>query len=241
MPTVNTNHAHRWEAVGASWERSNLRARAGLQVVRKNPVAVEHHVNFTAHVLLAKVAVVAINNCTSSLEAVDVVHGIADWRGEARRVAGAVEDRSAEGLVPAPDVIHAGRDGNLATSVDVSLELSSGCWRSCDLCGVVEHYDCLEALWNEVELAVNGCTVERLLRNRSEVRRVRDWLKQSGRNQVAELIVWSNEEVWSAAGGSLCLELREDIAERHLNGDDLDLREFLLELGELCSEGGAFS
>jgi len=156
-------------------------------------------------------------------------------------VAGAVEDRGAEGLVPAPDVIHAGRNGNLAAVVDVILELSSGCWWSCDLCRVVEHYDCLEALWNEVELAADGCTIECLLRNRSKVRRVRDWLKQTGRNQVAKLIVRRNEEVWSAAGGSLCLELREDIAERHLNGDDLDLREFLLELGELCSEGGAFS
>ena len=138
-------------------------------------------------------------------------------------------------------MIHAGRNGNIATVVDVILELSSGCWRSCDLCRVVVHDDCLEALWNEVERAADGCTVECLLRNRSQVRHVRDWLEQTGRNQVAKLIVRSNEEVWSAAGGSLCLELREDVAERHLNGDDLDLWEVLLELGELCSEGGAFS
>ena len=49
-----------------------------------------------------------------------------------------------------------GRNGNLAAVVDVILELSSGCWWSWDLCRVVEHDDCLEALWNEVELAADG-------------------------------------------------------------------------------------
>ena len=45
------------------------------------------------------------------------------------------------------------------------------------------------------------------------------------------------EEVWSAAGGCLGLELREDVAERHFDGRDLDLRELLLELGATLRTG----